>query len=46
VRFSLTEKELSFWGLDMTKGVEPCELTVWIAPNARDGQGVKLMIEP
>lgn len=46
VKFTLGRKELAFWNLEMNNVVEPCELTVWIAPHAQAGQPVKIMIEP
>lgn len=46
VKFTLTAKELSFWGIDLKKTVEPCELTVWIAPNASAGKPVTIKILP
>jgi beta-glucosidase len=45
VQFLLTKKELSIWNLDMKHVVEPCELTVWIAPHSQGGQPAKMMIE-
>lgn len=46
VRFTLTKKELSFYSVDMVKRVEPCDLTVWVAPNAAAGKGVRVEILP
>ncbi|MEI6196655.1 MAG: glycoside hydrolase family 3 N-terminal domain-containing protein, partial [Verrucomicrobiota bacterium] len=46
LRFALTKKELAFWNIDMQQVVEPGELTVWVAPNAQDGQPAKIMIGP
>lgn len=46
VKFILTKKELSFYSIDMVKRVEPCELTVWVAPNAAAGRGVRVEILP
>ena len=46
LRFALTKKDLAFWNIDMQQVVEPGELTVWVAPNAQDGQPAKIMIEP
>lgn len=37
VRFLLTKEELSFYSLDMVRRVEPCDLTLWVAPNAAAG---------
>ena len=46
VRFSLTKKELAFWNIEMRNVVEPCELTLWIAPNCQAGHEAKVMIGP
>lgn len=46
VRFTLTNKELSFYSIDMVRRVEPCELTVWVAANASAGRGVSTEILP
>jgi beta-glucosidase len=40
VRFMLTKEELSFYSLDMVRRVEPCDLTLWVAPNASAGTPV------
>lgn len=37
VRFTLTGKDLAFWNLEMKHVAEPCELTVWVAPDAEAG---------
>ena len=44
VAFDLDAETLSFWGADNKFGVEPARLTVWIAPNSAEGQGVTLDI--
>lgn len=44
VRFMLTKKELSFYSLDMICRVEPCDLTLWVAPNAAAGTPVTVTI--
>ncbi len=46
VTFSLSKKELAFWNIDMKYAVEPCELTVWVAPHCQGGQAAKITIEP
>ena len=45
VEFSLTKKELSFWNIDMKQTVEPCELTVWVAPNCQAGKSATIEIK-
>lgn len=45
VHFTLTGKDLAFWNLDMKHVAEPCELSVWVAPNAEAGTPVKMKIE-
>jgi beta-glucosidase len=45
VQFTLTQKELAFWNIDLLNTVEPGELTVWIAPHAQAGQPATMMIE-
>lgn len=40
VRFMLTKEELSFYSLDMVRRVEPCDLTLWVAPNSSAGTPV------
>ncbi|MFN9975387.1 MAG: fibronectin type III-like domain-contianing protein, partial [Phycisphaerae bacterium] len=37
VKFKLTAAELAFWNIDMQLAVEPCELTVWVAPSSITG---------
>ena len=37
VRFTLGRKELVFWNIEMQHVVEPCELTLWIAPHCEAG---------
>jgi beta-glucosidase len=46
VHFRLGGKDLAFYGLDMKHRVEPCELSVWVAPHARAGQPTVTTIEP
>ncbi len=46
VQFSLGQQELAFWNLDAQHVVEPCELTVWIAPHSVGGHPATVMIEP
>lgn len=46
IRFTLSEKELAFWTLANRREVEPCELSVWIAPNAEAGAAANLRVEP
>ncbi|CAN5363473.1 beta-glucosidase BglX [soil metagenome] len=45
VKFKLAKKDLSFWNIDMQEKVEPCELTIWIAPNSQAGESTKMLIE-
>ncbi len=44
VRFMLTKEELSFYSLDMVRRVEPCDLTLWVAPNAASGTPVTVEV--
>ncbi len=44
VKFKLTAAELAFWNIDMQLAVEPCELTVWVAPSSITGTPTKIMI--
>ena len=44
VKFKLTAAELAFWNIDMQLAVEPCELTVWVAPSSITGTSTKIMI--
>ncbi|RYG26710.1 beta-glucosidase BglX [bacterium] len=46
VRFRLTGNDLAFYGLNMKRAVEPCELSVWVAPHARAGSPATTKIEP
>ncbi|MEO7714723.1 MAG: glycoside hydrolase family 3 N-terminal domain-containing protein [Capsulimonas sp.] len=46
VKFTLTKKELSFWNIDSKQTVEPCELTVWVAPHSDGGQPAQITIAP
>ena len=46
VRFTLTPDDLAFWNAAMKRAPEPCELTVWVAPNAGSGSSAKIRIEP
>jgi beta-glucosidase len=46
VKFRLSASELAFWNLEMKRTVEPCELTVWIAPHAQGGQSAVTRIDP
>ncbi len=45
VRFILTKEELSFYSLDMVRRVEPCDLTIWVAPNASAGVPVTVQLD-
>lgn len=44
VTFKVTAAELAFWNIDMRLDVEPCELTLWVAPSSVSGTPVKVMI--
>jgi beta-glucosidase len=44
VTFDLDAKTFAFWGADNKFGVEPARLTIWIAPNSAEGEGVTLDI--
>ncbi len=47
LRFTLTGDDLAFWNESMKRTVEPCELTLWIAPHAQGGtSSAKLRIDP
>ncbi|BDI34306.1 glycosyl hydrolase [Capsulimonas corticalis] len=46
VRFMLTKRELGFWNIDRKQTVEPCELTVWVAPHSEAGQSSQMTIAP
>lgn len=46
VEFTLRRDELSFWNIDMKNVVEPCKLTVWIAPSSVEGSPAEVTIEP
>jgi len=37
VEFTLGEKELAFWNIDMKEVVEPAAVTVWVGPNSQSG---------
>lgn len=44
VVFTLDARPFAFWNLAMQKLVEPAAVTVWIAPDARSGEGAQLTI--
>jgi beta-glucosidase len=44
VRFTLGKDDLAFWNNDMRYTVEPAAVTVWVAKDARSGEGVELTI--
>lgn len=37
VSFSLPVRDLAFWGMDMTYGVEPGAFTLWVGPDSGTG---------
>jgi len=46
VEFTLGRDELAFWNIDMKNVVEPCDLTIWIAPSSVEGSPAEVTIEP
>jgi beta-glucosidase len=44
VHFALSAEDLAFWNIDMKHVAEPCELTVWIAPNSQAGTPATIRI--
>ena len=37
VSFNLPVRDLAFWGMDMTYGVEPGAFTLWVGPDSATG---------
>ena len=46
VEFKLGREQLAFWNIAMHHEVEPSEVTVWIGPNAAEGQQAQFKIAP
>jgi len=46
VELTLGREELAFWNIDMKNVVEPCKLTVWIAPSSVEGTPAEVTIDP
>jgi beta-glucosidase len=44
VRFELPVEELSFYGIDMTKGVESGDFTLWIGGDSDCQQSVEFKV--
>lgn len=44
VEFTIGREELAFWNAEMKHAVEPAEVTIWIAPDARSGEEVKVLL--
>lgn len=46
VRFELGWEELAFWSAELERVVEPCEVSIWIAPHAQGGTPAVVRVEP
>ena len=46
VEFTLTNKELAFWNIDMKEVVEPAKLSVWVSGDSASGTPVEFEIRP
>ena len=44
VTFAVGVEAFAFWGAENKFGVETAHLTIWIAPDSAEGQGVALDI--
>lgn len=44
VEFRVGAQELKFWNIDMKETVEPCALSLWIAPNSATGSPAEVEI--
>ncbi len=42
--FTLGRDQLAFWNIDGKRAIEPCALTVWVAPDARSGPSAEVAI--
>jgi beta-glucosidase len=44
VEFRIGRDELKFWNIDMREIVEPCAVSIWIAPNSASGTPAEVRI--
>lgn len=44
ISFNLPVRDLAFWGIDMTYGVEPGAFTLWVGPDSATGLSADFMV--
>lgn len=45
VTFTIPVRDLAFWGIDMTYGVEPGQFTLWVGPDSASGLSADFTVE-
>ena len=43
--FTIPVRDLAFWGIDMTYGVEPGQFTLWVGPDSASGLSADFTVE-